>query len=137
MDRNHDAALKLNLLPPDRYDLALESRRGLKEAPHIAENGLRLIHAARENERHALLAGGKPVLHEQREVDRHGGGHAGLAATAAGYGPQLADTGLGRRAVARDGVEGCQLCLGERPAKGRLEDHEPYAPRVGVAEAGT
>src|SRR5262249_20266345 len=92
---------------------------------------------AGEHQGHALLAEREPVLHEEREVDhRHGGGHAGLAATTAGHGPQLAYPVLGRCAVTGHGPERCQLAVGERPAEGRLEDRQPHAPGGGVAEPG-
>src|SRR6516225_1542296 len=89
-----------------------------------------------KNESHPLLTRSKLVFLEQREVDRDRGRHPALAGTSASNGPQLAHAMVGRGTVAGDRAEDLKLGLVEGSAECRLQNHEPGAPGVDVAEGG-
>src|SRR5262249_35379715 len=118
----------------DPRNLARQGRGCFEKAAHITEHRAGLINRGGKNESHPLLTRSKLVLLEQREVDRDRGRHPALAGTSASNGPQLAHAMVGRGTVAGDRAEDLKLGLVEGSAECRLQNHEPGAPGVDVAE---
>src|SRR5262249_22709519 len=125
MHSKDNAILKLDLKALDSNNFRPQHWRRLKQAANIAKHRPSLVHRTGEHQAHASLAARKPVLDEQRQINRNGCSDARLARTATADTPQFAHAPRGNGAIAGNSSEGLTFTGIKRTAKRGFQDREP------------